>query len=113
MEIEMVEMEILTDMAEVFGPGRRTMRNERLAKVTREHVLEAARSMRAKEVHRWGVYVDIDGVKTEVPAKQLLMAAANCVNVDAPRVTPADLIPHTAVRKLRKLRFEVVYHEEM
>src|SRR5688572_1048819 len=60
-----------------------------------------------------GVTVDIDGVRTEVPAKQLLMAAANLVNGDAPRVTPADLIPHTAVRKLRKLGFEVVYHEEM
>ncbi|HEY6220690.1 MAG TPA: hypothetical protein VIV65_11615 [Gemmatimonadaceae bacterium] len=89
------------------------MRNERLVKVTREHVLEAARSMRAKEIHRWGVYVDIDGIKTEVPAKQLMMAAANCVNIDAPRVTPADLIPHTAVRKFRKLGFEVVYHEDM
>lgn len=89
------------------------MRNERLAKVTREHALEAARTMRAKEVHRWGVIVDIDGVKTEVPAKQLLMAAANLVNSDDPRVTPADLIPHTAVRKLRKLGFEVVYHEDM
>lgn len=103
-------------MAILMAPelGRRsTMRNERLAKVTREHVLEAARSLHAREVQRWGVYVDIDGIKTEVPAKQLLMAAANCVNIDAPRVTPADLIPHTAVRKLRKLGFEVVYHEDM
>ena len=89
------------------------MRNERFAKVTREHVLEAGRAMRAREVQRWGVYVDIHGVKTEVPAKQLLMEAANCVDIDAPRVTPADLIPHTAVRKLRKLGFEVVYHEDM
>jgi len=97
----------------VPGPGRRTMRNERLAKVTREHVLDAARSMRAKEVQVWGVWVDIDGVRTEVPAKQLLMAAANLVNSDAQRVTPADLIPHTAVRKLRKLGFEVTYHEDM
>jgi hypothetical protein len=88
------------------------MRNERLARVTREHVLEAARSMRAREIQRWGVYVDLDGVKTEVPAKQLLMAAANLVNSDAPRVTPADLIPHTAVRKLRKLGFEIEYHDE-
>lgn len=96
------------------GSWRRSkMRNERLAKVTSDHVLEAARTMRAKEVQVWGVWVDIDGVRTEVPAKQLLMAAANLVNSDAPRVTPADLIPHTAVRKLRKLGFEVVYHEEM
>lgn len=92
--------------------GGRKMRNERLAKVAREHVLEAARTIRAKEVQVWGVWVDIDGVKTEVPAKQLLMAAANLVNSDAPRVTPADLIPHTAVRKLRKLGFEIVYHED-
>jgi hypothetical protein len=90
-----------------------SQRNERLAKVAREHVLEAARTMRAKDVQRWGVVVDIDGVKTEVPAKQLLMAAANLVNSDDARVTPADLIPHTAVRKLRKLGFEVVYHEDM
>ena len=88
------------------------MGNERLTKVTREHVLEAARTMRAKEVHRWGVNVDIDGVKTEVPAKQLLMVAANLVNSGADRITPADLIPHTAVRKLKKLGFEVVYHED-
>ena len=88
------------------------MRNERLAKVTREHVLEAARTMRAKEIQRWGVMVDVDGVETEVPAKQLLMAAANLVNSEEPRMTPADLIPHTAVRKLQKLRFEVVYHED-
>jgi hypothetical protein len=27
-------------------------------------------------------------------------------------VTPADLIPHTAVRKQQKLGFEVVYHED-
>jgi hypothetical protein len=51
-------------------------------------------------------------VKTEVPAKQLLMAAANLVNSADPRITPADLIPHTAVRKLRKLGFEVIYHED-
>jgi len=89
------------------------MRNERLAKVTREHVLEAARTMRPKEVQVWGVWVDIDGVKTEVPAKQLLMAAANLVDSDAERITPADLIPHTAVRKLRRLGFEVVYHGDM
>jgi hypothetical protein len=68
--------------------------------------------MLAKDVQRWGVIVDIDRVKTEVPAKQLLMAAANMVTSDHPRVTPANLIPHTAVRKLRKLGFEVVYDEE-
>jgi hypothetical protein len=104
-------MTTLTAAAPI-GSGRRRMRNERLAKITREHVLDAARILRPKEVHRWGVYVDIDGVKTEVPAKQLLMAAANLVNSADPRITPADLIPHTAVRKLRKLGFEVIYHED-
>lgn len=88
------------------------MRNERLAQVSREHVLQAARTMRAKEVQKWGAVVDVNGQPHEVPAKQLLMEAANVVNSAAPRVTPADLIPHTAVRKLRRLGFEVRYHED-
>jgi hypothetical protein len=56
------------------------MRNDRLARVAREHVLEAARTMRAKDVYRWGAIGDIDGEKTEVPAKQLRMVGANLVN---------------------------------
>ena len=32
--------------------------------------------MRAREAQRWDVMVDVVGVKTEIAAKQLLMAAA-------------------------------------
>ena len=48
----------------------------------------------------------------EFPVKQLMMAAANLVESDAPRVTPADLIPHSAVQRPRKLGLEVHYAEE-
>jgi len=82
--------------------------HERLDLVERDHVLRAAATIRPKTIHRWSVIVE----GREFPVKQLLMAAANLVESDAPRVTPADLIPHSAVRKLRKLGFEVRYAEE-
>jgi hypothetical protein len=90
------------------------MENERLARVTREHVLQAAREMRPRRIQRWSVVIDLEGRAVELPAKQLLMEAANRVDLpdSVPKVTPADLIPHTAVRKLRRLKFDVRYREE-
>ncbi len=88
--------------------GRVNVRNERLDLVTRDHVLRAAATIRPKNIHRWSVIVQ----GREFPVKRLFMAAANLVESDADRVTPADLIPHSAVRKLKRLGFEVHYTEE-
>jgi hypothetical protein len=96
----------------MVAPTEAEMENERLAKVRQEHVLQAAREMRPRRIQRWSVVVDLGDRKEELPAKQLMMEAANRVDSTAPRVTPADLIPHTAVRKLRRLGFEVRYDEE-
>jgi hypothetical protein len=88
--------------------GGVNVRNERLDLVSRDHVLQAAATIRPKNIHRWSVIVE----GREFPVKQLMMAAANLVESDAPRITPADLIPHSAVRALRKMGFEVRYAEE-
>lgn len=88
--------------------GGVNVRNERLDLVNRDHIRKAAETIRPKNIHRWSVIVE----GREFPVKQLFMAAANLVESDAPRVTPADLIPHSAVRKLKKMGFEVRYAEE-
>ena len=75
--------------------------------MTREHIIRASETLKPKNIHRWSVIVE----GREFPVKQVMMAAANLVESNSPRVTPADLIPHTAVRKLRRLGFEVRYEE--
>ena len=39
------------------------------------------------------------------------MAAANAVELKAPKVTPDDFIPHFAQARFKKLGFEVRYYE--
>lgn len=83
------------------------MANVRLEAVTREDVIRVAKSLTPKRIQKWSVIV---GSK-EFPVKQLLMEAANSLRSQAPRVTPADFIAHSAVSRLRKLEFDVRYSE--
>lgn len=84
------------------------MPHPRLEGLTPADVRRAARRIEPKDVRKWGVIVD----GQEFPVKQVLLEAANLVDVTAPKFTPADFISHTAVHKLKKLGFEVRYHED-
>ena len=83
------------------------MPNPHFEALTQQDVIRAARKFQPKEIQKWSVVVE----KREYPVKQLLMEAANMLELPAPRVTPADFIPHYAVRKFRKLGFTVHYYE--
>lgn len=84
------------------------MPNARLDAVTKQDVMKAARRIEPKGIQKWSVLVD----GTEYPVKQLLMEACNLIESNAPRLTPADFIAHSAVRKLKKLGFTVKYYED-
>jgi len=84
------------------------MPHARLEAVTKQDVIRAARKIEPKGIQKWSVVVE----GTEYPVKQLLMEAANLIESHAPKVTPADFIAHSAVRKLKKLGFTVKYYED-
>ncbi len=83
------------------------MAHVRLEAVTHQAVVRAARKLTPKKIQKWSVVVS----GREFPVKQLLMEAANSLDVQAPRVTPADFVAHDAVRRLRNLGFPVKYSE--
>jgi hypothetical protein len=84
------------------------MANPRFEAVTKQDVIRASRKTEPKSIQKWSVLVE----GTEFPVKQLLMEACNSIESSAPRVTPADFIAHSAVRKLKKLGLSVKYYEE-
>lgn len=84
------------------------MPNTRLSEVTKQDVIKAARKIEPKGIQKWSVVVE----GTEYPVKQLLMEACNLIESHEARLTPADFIAHSAVRKLKKLGFTVKYYEE-
>ncbi len=83
------------------------MPNPRFNALTPHHIKTTAHRIQPGPIQKWAVA--IDGV--EYPVKQLVMEAANAITLPAPPVTPADFISHSAVRKLRRLGFEVRYYE--
>ena len=87
------------------------MPHPRFDLITRDHVIQAARTVKPKPIQKWSCVVSVNGKEREIPVKQLYMEAANIVECKHPRATPADLIPHFAVARLKKLGFEVRYYE--
>lgn len=83
------------------------MPHPRLEVVTPEDVIRVSKRIAPKRIQKWSVLV---GGK-EFPVKQILMEAANSINSNEPRVTPADFIAHFAVSRLKKLGFTVHYAE--
>jgi hypothetical protein len=103
---ERIKIIIISTSTESRGAQR--MANPRFEAVSREHIIRAARKIDPKGIQKWSVLVE----RTEYPVKQLLMEACNLIESSAPRVTPADFIAHSAVRKLKKLGFTVKYYED-
>jgi len=84
------------------------MPHPRIKGVTKKDVVKTATRLEPGKVRRWSVVVG----GTEFPVKQLLMQAANHIELKAPSVTPADFTAHIAARRLRDLGFEVRYKPE-
>ena len=82
------------------------MPNPRFDALTRQNVIRAAKKLQAKDIQKWSVVVE----GRECPVKQLLMEAANMVELSAPLTTPADSNPHYAKRKFERLGFPVHYY---
>lgn len=85
------------------------MPNPRFDRITRSHVIAAARSLAPKRIQKWSCVVSLDGTDRAFPVKQLFMAAANQILSGDPPATPADFIPHFAASRLRKLGFTIQY----
>ena len=81
------------------------MAHPRIEAVTSQAIVRVSRKLTPKRIQKWRVVVS----GREFPVKQLLMEAANSLDVSAPRVTPADFVAHDAVRRLRNLGFLVKY----
>jgi hypothetical protein len=73
-------------------------------------VFAAAKSLKPKPIQKWACVVPVNGEPQEYPVKQLFLEAANRVVSASPKVTPADFISHSAVARLKRLRFEVNYY---
>ena len=86
------------------------MPHPRFEVLNRDHVIEAARTLKPKPVQKWTCVVSLDGDQREYPVKQLFLEAANRIQSPSPKATPADFISHFAVARLKKLGFDVKYY---
>jgi hypothetical protein len=77
------------------------MAHPRLDALTREDLFKAAGDTVPKGIRRWSVWID----EKRFPVKQIVREAANQLPGSDPRVTPADLTAHDAVRYLKRLGF--------
>ena len=82
------------------------MRNPRLDALKMEHILKAAKQMKAGTIRTYAAVVDGE----ELPAKQLVREAANLIPMNAPKVRALDCNAHDAVRILERIGVKVKTH---
>ena len=79
------------------------MKNPRLDALRMEHILKAAKQMKAGTIRTYAAVVDSE----ELPAKQLVREAANLIPMNAPKVRALDCNAHDAVRILERIGVKV------